>query len=68
MHIYLSIAHCCPLQKYALLSFCSGASILTAGAVLDQIFWNCVGVGIIPGFQGHLEMTTSQLSFHLLKQ
>jgi len=43
MHIYLFIAHCCPLQKYALLSLCSGASILTAGAVLELIFWNCVG-------------------------
>lgn len=28
----------------------------------------CGAVSMIPGFQGHLEMTTSQLSFHLLKQ
>lgn len=43
MHIYPFMAHCCPLQKYPLLSFCIGASILTAGAVLELIFWNCVG-------------------------
>lgn len=42
MHIYLFIAHCCPLQKYPLLTFCSGASTLIAGAVLELIFWNCV--------------------------
>jgi hypothetical protein len=60
MHNYLFIAHCCSLQKYPLLSFCSGTSILTVGALLELIFgivWDSLHYSWILGTSGNDNLT-----------